>query len=426
MTIEYSLADGVFLVQGVKRGAIYDTRTGNVYSINASAAQIILGETQHEAYWLKLLEMGLVVRMSGAKRDPRLSVVKTDKLIDLNFVWFEIVSDDCNLHCRQCYAGSMPPVYRRVETLARKKLTYQMWCQLIKEGFRLGCSRCQFIGGEPFLYCGENQEDVLDLARHAREVGYEKIEIFTNATLLTAKRVQRIKELGLKMAVTLYSVNATVHDSVTQTPGSHRLTMRGLQLLKKAKVPTRVETVVMRHNQDTIEETMAWVEEMGFRHKKPDPLRPVGRGSDNTLQPSAEILAKYGLMTQPNFRADLERVKRYVGGHSCLAGKITITDNGDVLPCIFSRSQVVGSVSEGQPLLKIVEDEPLQRIWHSTKDDVLVCRDCEYRYVCFDCRPLAGGVTLGQVDYLHAPPPRCSYDPHIGEWETYRGKKEID
>lgn len=50
------------------------------------------------------------------------------------------------------------------------------------------------------------------------------------------------------------------------------------------------------------------------------------------------------------------------------------------------------------------------------KDDVLVCQDCEYRYVCFDCRPISEGAACGNGDYKTAPYPRCTYDPYEGVW----------
>jgi hypothetical protein len=59
---------------------------------------------------------------------------------------------------------------------------------------------------------------------------------------------------------------------------------------------------------------------------------------------------------------------------------------------------------------------PTRRAWASTKDQVAVCKDCEYRYVCFDCRPLSEGAAGGRADYLHAPYPRCTYNPYTGEW----------
>ena len=60
--------------------------------------------------------------------------------------------------------------------------------------------------------------------------------------------------------------------------------------------------------------------------------------------------------------------------------------------------------------------QKLETIWRSTKDNVLVCQDCEYRYVCFDCRPLSQGVNQGKGEYLTAPYPRCTYNPYTGEW----------
>ena len=40
------------------------------------------------------------------------------------------------------------------------------------------------------------------------------------------------------------------------------------------------------------------------------------------------------------------------------------------------------------PLLpKIFVNELYEKYWNMTKEDVEQCKDCEYRYICFDCRP---------------------------------------
>ena len=49
-------------------------------------------------------------------------------------------------------------------------------------------------------------------------------------------------------------------------------------------------------------------------------------------------------------------------------------------------------------------------------DNVLICRDCEYRYACFDCRPLAKASAGETAEYLSAPPARCTYNPYTGQW----------
>lgn len=421
---EYTFKDGVFFVPGVLRGAIYDLNSSNVYSINQSACDILTGTTENPEFWKKLELMNLVTKEKG---DGNRVLPELLQNPSLQFVWFEIISDDCNESCIHCYAECMPPTYRKTMGLSTqegevsnpqesdKKIPFEKWKQLIDESYSLGCRRCQFIGGEPLLYRGENKETVFDLAEHAKAVGFEFIEIFTNAALLTLEKVQKIKALGLNVAVSLYSNDEGVHDSITKTPGSFRKTIEALKLLQEADVPVRVETVLMRPNEETIKETQKFVEGMGFSHKQPDVLRPKGRGDNPLIMPTEESVVKYSLMLSPSFSITKDILSRNISGHPCLMGKITITDNGNVLPCIFSRNLAVGNVQE-TTLREIISGQKLETIWRTTKDSVLVCQDCEYRYACFDCRPLSEGVNQGRGNYLTAPYPRCTYNPYSGEW----------
>ena len=165
----------------------------------------------------------------------------------------------------------MPPAYRKAmgvptggfipvdqvddKKKENKKISFEKWKELIADSYDLGCRRCQFIGGEPTLYRGENEETVFDLAEHAKTIGFEFIEIFTNGSLLTEEKIKRIKKLGLNVAVSLYSSDETTHDAITKVPGSFKKTTRALELLNEAGIPTRVETVLMRPNEKTIKET---------------------------------------------------------------------------------------------------------------------------------------------------------------------------
>lgn len=42
--------------------------------------------------------------------------------------------------------------------------------------------------------------------------------------------------------------------------------------------------------------------------------------------------------------------------------------------------------------------------WFITKDKIKVCKDCEYRYVCNDCRAF--------VKHKFDKPKKCNYDPY--------------
>lgn len=413
----FEINKGVYLVPGFSRATVCDTNTGNVYSINKSAQEIALGLNKDDEFWQELTGLDLVSETEAPSRlEPQGGTPKLD------FVWFEIVSDDCNERCLHCYADSMPPTYRKLlglvqsspELKAKTKVSAQRWKELIKEAYDLGCRQGQFIGGEPFIWKGENNETVLDLAEYAKTLGYEFIEIFTNATQVTADKVERIKDLGINVAVSLYSDDPEIHDQITRTPGSFKRTTVALEMLHQAEISTRVETVLMRPNQATVESTNNLIQQMGFTHKAPDVLRPKGRGDNIELQPDLESLVRYGLILGPDFSASPDFFQRSVDGHNCLAGKITITDSGNILPCIFSREQIVGNVRM-RNLTKVLEGK-IQDIWQITKDDVLVCQDCEYRYVCFDCRPISEGASCGNGDYRTAPYPRCTYNPYEGMW----------
>lgn len=413
----YRLKEGVFFVKGALRGALLDTNTENVYSINSAGVSVLTGKVESNSFWEKLVVMNLAERCDEPAALPDLPKLAE---VNLNFIWFEIITSDCNESCIHCYADSMPPTHRRAKGLpavqaSDNKLAFEDWCTLIDEGYELGCRQCQFIGGEPFLY-RDGDRTVLELAEHARAAGYEIIEIFTNATLLTKTKIQRIKELGINIAVSLYSHVPHVHDLITRTPGSHEKTMNSLQMLKEADVPTRIGLVAMRQNEHTLSETIQLVDNLGFRSSPPDPLRPKGRGDNVTLMPSPSTVVQYGVITAPHFRASRRVVEHYTVGHSCLAGKITITESGDVLPCIFSRTQILGNVKQMGGIRPVLLSSSLRKVWNTTKDNVLVCQDCEYRYVCFDCRPLSEAVAEGKAGYLHAPYPRCSYNPYTGEW----------
>jgi radical SAM protein with 4Fe4S-binding SPASM domain len=423
----YQFKSGVVLVRGASRGAILDTNTGLVYSVNRQACEVCSYQVEDETYWETLFSMGIAEKTAEA-RPPQLP--KANDTEHLKFIWLEITTSGCNQKCIHCYAESLPKAARNGGADGRSNrgtgemsssinsiggMRYSDWIKVIEEASELGCQACQLIGGEPLLYQGEDGQTAFDLAEHARGLGYKTVEIFTNGTLLTAGKIKRIKKMGAKVAISLYSDDPQVHDRITQTPGSHAKTVVALKRLRDEGVQTRLETVVMKENQETIESTMAYRNRLGFRGKSPDPIRPSGRGNDLTHQPDDFYLIRYGYKLSPVFKASPAKVKDYQSGHPCLRGKIVITESGDILPCIFSRDQVIGNYLDCRNLSEVISHQALRQIWHVTKDDILVCRDCEYRYVCFDCRALAQAGKDG-VTFTNAPNPRCTYNPYTGQW----------
>lgn len=101
---------------------------------------------------------------------------------DLSFLWLEITGK-CNLECVHCYANSSP----RADLFGRMSSVH--WVNVIEAAAQLGCRSLQFIGGEPTL-----QPALDDFIVCARRTGFEQIEVFTNATALTERRLAFYKQ----------------------------------------------------------------------------------------------------------------------------------------------------------------------------------------------------------------------------------------
>ncbi len=401
--IRWKLRPGLELVWGAKRAALYDLNTGNVYSLNQTAAKVIIGEIDDDVFRSKLVDKGILVN----EREHIVGPESEDFEIKLKFAWWEI-EPGCNENCIHCYGLFGRPINEQ-------SLDYNTWQRIVRETYEVGCRSAQGIGGEPLMYRGENREDVLDLMEYAKAIGFEELEVFTNGTLLTLQKAVRMAALGLTAAVSVYSVNAQVHDEITQVPGSFNLTMKGISLLLEAGVQVRVGFIVMKQNEQTVDETLDFFEQLGLKGRGPDVVRPTGGGQDDDLMPDMAVQKRFGLLLEPpKGQVGLSKYRRNRAFNPCLAGKIAVTAEGLVLPCIFSREIILGDV-HNNTISEIVENSETQRVWTITKDEVMVCGDCEYRYGCHDCRPLSYS-TNDKMNFDSAPPARCTYNPYTGRW----------
>lgn len=407
----YRLHEYCKLVEGAKRGAIYNLQSGKVLSVNQGALQLLLAcsanpledvldiQSHEDKIYLdflhRLTEAGLgsfYLQKPAAAPPPADSPPQS-----LDFLWLELTSR-CNNRCLHCYATSGP-------CATQDLVPHERLLQLIGEARAAGASAIQFIGGEPLLYPRWRE-----LAIKARAEGYDYIEIFTNATLIDDAAVEFFKTHSLNIATTIYAADAEIHDKVTVNPGSFGQTMAAIHKLLAAKIPLRIASIIMKANEHEAQKVMALCEELGVEATPPDVVRPTGRGDDHELLPTAYAKPP----VRPPFYTDPASFTRAHKYHCCLAGKIAVTASGDVLPCIFARNQACGNILE-TPLAEILSGQKLSQCWCTTKDDVEKCKDCEYRYACADCRPLAQG-SDSRKRWL-ACSVDCPYNPYTGKWE---------
>jgi SPASM domain peptide maturase of grasp-with-spasm system len=86
--------------------------------------------------------------------------------------------------------------------------------------------------------------------------------------------------------------------------------------------------------------------------------------------------------------------------------------NGDIKNCP-SIKNVYGNLNNTE-LSEVILNQDFMKLWYLNKDSVNKCKDCEFRYFCYDCRAY-----LQDPEDIYSKPLKCGYDPHTNKWEEW-------
>ncbi len=64
----------------------------------------------------------------------------------------------------------------------------------------------------------------------------------------------------------------------------------------------------------------------------------------------------------------------------------------------------------------IIKLKEFKYLWSISKAQIDVCKDCEYRFMCTDCRAY-----IKNSNDLYSQPLKCNYNPYIAKWEAEEG-----
>ena len=97
--------------------------------------------------------------------------------------------------------------------------------------------------------------------------------------------------------------------------------------------------------------------------------------------------------------------------NTCLNKKISIDRFGNVKNCPAMSFEFCNILDNEQSLLEIVLEKEFQKYWTISKDEILICKDCEFRYICPDCR-----VFIQDKEDVFSKPIKCNYNPYDATW----------
>ena len=105
--------------------------------------------------------------------------------------------------------------------------------------------------------------------------------------------------------------------------------------------------------------------------------------------------------------------------NTCLNRKLCIDKDGYIKNCP-SMKHHYGNISNTN-IENVVNLPEFQKWWHIKKDDIDVCKDCEFRHMCTDCRAF-----IKDPENIYSQPAKCTYNPYICKWEGEEGYVPVE
>lgn len=119
-----------------------------------------------------------------------------------------------------------------------------------------------------------------------------------------------------------------------------------------------------------------------------------------------------GYVSEKLMVCNLELFSEAQNHNTCLNKKMSINVNGIVKNC-NAMQENFGHYEQIDIKKMILENKRYTKLWKTCKDDIDICKDCEFRYVCVDCR-----ANIKDANNALSKPSRCCYDPYTAKWES--------
>jgi MoaA/NifB/PqqE/SkfB family radical SAM enzyme len=234
--------------------------------------------------------------------------------------------------------------------------------RILGELRQLGGFFLSVTGGETCL-----RRDLVDVLHAARTLGFA-VTLLTNGSLIDRALAERLVGEGvIEFEVTILGATAAVHDSITQTPGSHAAAWAGIHALHAAHANLLLKTPVLRQNQHDLEAIHAQATCLGLAHMASPILLP--RWPGDTTQ-GGQSLDDAGTLDALRCQGRWVEAECPTGveldddaaedrAYACRAGVtgLTIDPVGRVYAC--QNLGVIAGDCRTQPLAVIWRDSPL-------------------------------------------------------------------
>ncbi len=167
------------------------------------------------------------------------------------------VGYSCNERCKFCYY---------IQTINDREKEKDLPTEEVKKRIayirKQGIETLEFTGGEPTI-----RPDLVELVEFARSIGFDKISMITNGirTAQPEYAAALVKAGVNDFLVSIHGKDATVHDRVTELPGSFDKAVQTVRNLLTHPVKVRANCVISGFNYTGAVETLALYHSLGLQ-----------------------------------------------------------------------------------------------------------------------------------------------------------------
>lgn len=293
------------------------------------------------------------------------------------------ITSKCNERCLHCYIPHENKIC---------DIEPSLFYDILEQCKDLRLLHLTLSGGEPLMH-----KHFCDILRKCKEYNFS-VNVLSNLTLLNEEIIAEMKEnylLGVQTS--LYSMEPSIHDEITQVKGSFERTINAILKLIENDIPVQISCPIMKQNKNCYNNVVKWAK----KHK-------INVGNDFV------ILARYNHTTQNlSCRLSINEVKEVIIDSiandieyfekmeseaekkkkstpddivcSVCQSSVCITENGNVYPCAGWQDFVLGNIKETS--LKEIWDssEKVQFLRGLRKQDFPKCIQCPEKEFCTMC-----------------------------------------
>ena len=362
-----------------------------------SAGMIFSGETEEEcrrkaSSWRYNYNSSIRPLSSDSHQEELMAILKQPALIQIMVEITKI----CNERCVHCYIP---------HSEKNSFISYSDIEDIIQQCKKIGTIiDFKISGGECMTH-----PDFKKIISRVKDEGFF-LTILTNLTLLDNETIDILKCGTLSsVQVSLFSLNSSVHDAITNKPGSLEIALKNLDKLKDAGIPVSIATQVMELNKNSIEEMFEYCKKNGFRFLCDWTIVAREDKTIDNLNYRVKDVSEYKRICRIRLRHDpeyLQEMKELIdlpgkaaNAHLCNAGmnSLQIDTDQNIHPCPGWDINI-GNLKDVS-IQKAWEESPvLDRIRKTVLGDFTKCSICENRNICHICMAEAYNESDGKLE----------------------------